>query len=116
MSEIRERPQSKQKTSMVGRLGGGAGDAGAPTINTKKRRWRPPWEAVPEIRERPPLPWKTSMASPLGGGARDLEASTINTKKRRWQPPWDAVPEIRKRLPSTEEMLTVGVTHRVSNP
>jgi hypothetical protein len=39
MLEIWESPQSTQKTSMVGRLGGGAGDAGAPTINAKKRRW-----------------------------------------------------------------------------
>jgi hypothetical protein len=53
MLEIWESPQSTQKTLMVGRLGGGAGDAGAPTINAKKRRWRAPWEAVPEIQERP---------------------------------------------------------------
>jgi hypothetical protein len=34
---------------MVGPLGGGDGDPGAPTINAKKHRRRTPWEAVLEI-------------------------------------------------------------------
>jgi hypothetical protein len=35
MSEIRERPPSMQKLLMIGPLGGGAEDPGAPTINIK---------------------------------------------------------------------------------
>jgi hypothetical protein len=34
--------------------GAGAGVPGVPTINAKKRRWRPPWEVLTEIQKRPP--------------------------------------------------------------
>jgi hypothetical protein len=52
------------KTSTADPLGGArAGDMGMPTINAKKRRRRPPWEAVLEIRERPP-----SMLENIDGG------------------------------------------------
>jgi hypothetical protein len=41
--EIRERPPSTLRNVNIAPLGGvGAGDPGVPTINAKKRRWRPP--------------------------------------------------------------------------
>jgi hypothetical protein len=40
--EVRERPPSTQKMSMVGPLGGGAEGPGAPTINTKNIDGGPP--------------------------------------------------------------------------
>jgi hypothetical protein len=42
VSEVQERPPLTLKISTVGPLGGGDGDAGAPTINAKKRQLRPP--------------------------------------------------------------------------
>jgi hypothetical protein len=42
MTEIQEHPPSTQKTSMAGLLGGGDGDPGAPTINTKNIDGSPP--------------------------------------------------------------------------
>jgi hypothetical protein len=39
---------------MVGLLGGGVRDPGAPTINAKKRRWWDPRCVLTEIREHPP--------------------------------------------------------------
>jgi hypothetical protein len=103
MTEIRERPPSTQTMSMEGPLGGGAGDPGVPTINTKNVDdgppgggardlgastnntknidGGPPWEVMPEIQEHPPLTQKTSTVDPLGGGARDPRAPTINAKK-----------------------------------
>jgi hypothetical protein len=49
VSEVQERPPLTLKISTVGPLGGGDGDAGAPTINAKKRQSWAPWEAVIEI-------------------------------------------------------------------
>jgi hypothetical protein len=65
--EIWERPPSTQRTSTMEPLGGGAGGAGAPTINAKN-----------------------IDNDPQGGGAGDPGAPTINTKNvdngtpRKW--------------------------------
>jgi hypothetical protein len=87
MSEIRERPPSMQKLSMIGPLGGGAEDPGAPTINIKNIDGDPPWLAVLEIREHPPSTQKMLMAGPLGGGVGDPGAPTINAKNVDSEPP-----------------------------
>jgi hypothetical protein len=80
MSENRESPPSMQKMSIAGPLGGDAGDPRPPTINAKKHRRWPPWEAVLETSERPPSMQKRSMVAPLGGTVGDLGAPNINAK------------------------------------
>jgi hypothetical protein len=61
---------------MAGLVGGGAGDPGAPTINAKKRRWRPPW-GVPDGDLGPPTTYVGGVdGEPLGGANRDSGAPT----------------------------------------
>jgi hypothetical protein len=74
-------------------LGGGAGDSGAPTINARKHRQRPPWEAVSKIREHPPSTRKMSTVGPLGGGVGDPGSPTISVKKRQRWAFWEVVLE-----------------------
>jgi hypothetical protein len=66
---------------MVGPLGGGIRDPGAPTINAKKCRWWAPWEVLKEIREHPPSTLRNVDGGPQGGGAKDPGAHIINAKK-----------------------------------
>jgi hypothetical protein len=79
--KIRERPPSMLRNINGGPLGGaGAEDLGAPTINTKKHRRRPPG----------------------GAKAEDPGAPTINAKKcRRWAPKEVSELVIQERPPST---------------
>jgi hypothetical protein len=66
MPETQERPPPILKTSMVGSLGGDAGDLGVPTTYLEDVDGGP-LEVMLETRERPPPILKTSMAGSLGG-------------------------------------------------
>jgi hypothetical protein len=59
--EIQKRSPSMLKNVDGGSLGGGAGDSGVPTINSKKM----------------------STTGPVGGGVGDLGAPSISAKKHR---------------------------------
>jgi hypothetical protein len=104
-----------------GPLGGGGGGPRALTINTKKFnggspgrwcrrsesthnqskkcRWRPPWEAVTETQERPPPLSETSMAGPMGGADGDSGAPTTYVGDIDGGPLWILVLEVRERSP-----------------
>jgi hypothetical protein len=85
--EVRERPPSTQKMSMVGPPRRRCRGSGSAHHQHKEHRWRPPSKIVLEVRQHPPSTQKTSMAGPLGDGARGPRAATINVKNINGGPP-----------------------------